>query len=85
MWVMCVRVGDFSILEKLGESPQVSFPRGFVYSSQIKGFFFFTWKGLILFGFNNNVVRVGTFSIVWKSDDSSHALLPLKNSFRPKP
>lgn len=46
MWVMCVRVGDFSILEKLGESPQVSFPRGFVYSSQIKGFFFFYMERL---------------------------------------
>lgn len=46
MWVKCTGVGVFSIQEKIGESPQVSFLRGFVYSSQIKG-----WGGELVFFF----------------------------------
>jgi len=38
VWVKHTGAGVFSIQEKTGESPQVSFPKGFVYSSQIKGF-----------------------------------------------
>lgn len=41
MWVKCTGVGVFSIQEKIGESPQVSFLRSFVYSSQIKGWVVF--------------------------------------------
>lgn len=82
MWVKCTRVGVFSIQEKIGEAPQVSFPRGFVYSSQIKGFFFFffiTRKGLFCLVFSSDVLRMGTFSVVRKSDDSSQASLTLES------
>lgn len=72
MWVKCTGVGVFSIQEEIGESPQVSFLRGFVYSSQIKGRGFFTCEGLILLGFSSNIVGAGTFSVLWKSNDSRH-------------